>query len=174
MAKTRKNDPGAEHRRRQVAMLMITMTRPSARRIVDALSKLTPAVKSTKSTVHRDMVAIKDEWKEARNADMDVYVGSELERLNMAEERAWIAYNKSTAGGTRVGDPRFLKILLDVSKERRSLLGLDAPKGIDLTSGGKPVTFTVDIGAEPWTKPTLDEKTQAGLAKLEAGSGAGA
>lgn len=192
-----------ENRRRRVAVLLCTLARPSVRRIREALetSKNDPIVVG-KSTIDRDVKAIRNEWKKARLADMDIYIGAELEKLRLLEEEAWVGLHSSKVNAeentttTRQvpvlmedgeiqmhaevsthrritgqnTDPRFLRALVDIQRRRADLLGLDAPKGIDFTSGGATVKFTVDIGAGDWHAPDLTADDLAAADALEAAS----
>lgn len=202
----RTDDVKIEKRRHQVAILLSTMARPSVRRIQDALANLSEPIAVGKSTVDRDIRAIRDEWKVDRLADMDIVIGGELEKLKMIEERTWHALQRSmlptddvqtktrrvpvrnaegelevrdvvdTIVTHREGrlDPRLVRSLVEVQDRRAKLLGLDAPKGLDLTSGGKTLSFTVDIGAEDWQPPKLtggQKKLVKGLKKELNGEG---
>jgi hypothetical protein len=158
---------------------MATLHKPSIRRVTEALSKLDPPIKASKSTVHRDMVSVREEWKADRLRNADEIIGEELSKLSLMEEQAWAALAASrqptiktktvsrdvvvgdgrvvTQTTTtheqiqRVADPRQLRALTDILERRAKLLGLDAPKNIDLTSGGAALTFACDPGFGDWT-----------------------
>lgn len=188
-----------ENRRRRIAVLLCTLARPSVRRIREALAKSSDPITVGKSTIDRDIKAIRAEWREARMGDMDVYIGAELEKLRLLEEEAWAGLHNSkgslteTTTTTRqvpvlqadgeIGmhaeitiqrkeieqnvDPRFMRTLVDAQRRRADLLGLDAPKGLDVTSGGQAVKFTVDIGVDDWSPPELTEQDLAAAEALE-------
>ena len=198
MAKRRRatGDGRIEKRRQHVSVLLCTMARPSVRRVRDALTQLADPIEVGKSTVARDIDAIRREWKDARLDNMDEYVGEELEKLRLMEERAWHGMNAALRGSEEVTtktrvipirsadgdlemreitdrqvvhregklDPRILRNLVEIQDRRAKLLGLDAPKGIDLTSGGRTLSFTVDIGADEW-KPAELSKSQKQLVR---------
>jgi hypothetical protein len=195
----RTNDVKQEARRTKVAQLMATMRRPSARRIVAALAKLRDPIKTTKSTVHRDMVAIRSEWREARAKELDVVVGAELEKLAVEEEQCYAALQASTQPlveqktvttrhPVRVGndgevqyhertvvhhmerqrnaDPRYFRALVEIKRRRAEMLGLDAPKGVDLTSGGEAIPIECAPGFGDWQPPEHTAKQQAQIDDL--------
>lgn len=193
-------DGKIEKRRQHVSVLLCTMARPSVRRVREALTQLAEPIEVGKSTVARDIDAIRREWKDCRLDNMDEYVGEELEKLRLMEERAWHGMNaalrpyEETITKTRAVpvrnadgeleqrevtdrqvvrregrlDPRILRNLVEIQDRRAKLLGLDAPKGLDLTSGGRTLSFTVDIGAEDWETPKLSKEQKKLVSDLEA------
>jgi hypothetical protein len=98
-------------------------------------------------TITEDMKAIRAEWRAQRLANMDEAVAEQLAKLDLTEREAWEAYRRScknaeirkttkdALGRTheskelrgQAGDPRFLSIVQNAVKQRRELLGLDAP-----------------------------------------------
>ncbi len=193
----RKDEARIEHRRWQVAAILLTLHNPSVRRVSEALKQLPNPISVSKSTVHRDITVCREEWVAARFADMDEVIGTELAKLSLAEEQTWRALNKSAdpaiktftyireilVGGKiktltnthtesveRETDPRLLGALIDIFERRAKLLGLDAPKGIDLTSGGRTLAFSVDIGAPAWEPVVLPVRDRKRLKLLEAGA----
>jgi len=185
------NEVDREDRRTRVARLMVAMERPSVRRITQALED--QGVTVGKTTIHRDMKIIMEEWRADRTEVLDDIVAKELGKLAVVEQEAWTALQLSrqrfqsrtvivdaeNADGdnerpvritnrteARTADPRYMKIILDCAERRAKLLGLDQPGVLDLQAGhGGKVAFTLDIGA-----PTYEERpdvTEAGLAELE-------
>lgn len=77
------------------------------------------------STIQRDIKAIRSEWQEHRLAAMDQALAEDLERLGIAEKAIWPAVIK--------GDLLAIDRLLRIMERRAKLLGLDAPKRIDIT-----------------------------------------
>jgi hypothetical protein len=109
-----------ELRRRHLSTLLATMNHPSVRRLSDALANLDPPIIASKSTVQRDIDHCKAEWKAARLADMDVVIGQELARLQIAEEQLWIAARRSGRAVT-VTNVRSREVLVRVPGEDGTL-----------------------------------------------------
>jgi hypothetical protein len=184
-----------EKRRRQVSYLMATLHKPSIRRVTEALAGLDPPITASKSTVHRDMAVVRNEWKNDRLRNMDEVIGEELSKLSLMEEQAWhaLAQSKQPAvktktvtkevpfgddGGVmmsttttheqvqRVADPRQLRALTDILERRAKLLGLDQPKSLDLTSGGEAIPFTCDPGFGDWQPPEFTPEQKGDIETL--------
>jgi hypothetical protein len=84
-----RNNAAVEHRRRQVALIMLTMSAPSVRKVREALAKGPSPIAVSVGTVERDMQALRAEWKQERFRDMDEFMGQELAGLALAESSAW-------------------------------------------------------------------------------------
>lgn len=118
------------------------------------------------ASITKDIKAIHTEWKEDRLSDFDDMMQKELMRLDLVENQAWIAWEKSiedthqksikqTTGDlgertekaqkelTMLGNPRYLDIMLKCSQQRSELLGLNAAKKLDHTTNGKEIQGTV-------------------------------
>lgn len=124
-------------RREQVAALYLRGYRQ--RQIAEQL-------KTSQSTISKDLKALHQEWKESRLHSMDEAKAAELDRLAEVEREAWEAWEQSkkdavvyrtkdgkdgtekqTIRKGQVGDPRFLERVQQVINKRCELLGLDAP-----------------------------------------------
>lgn len=82
--------------------------------------------------------------------EMDAVRGGELEKLALAEQKVMI--------GVRAGNLKAVATLLDIQKRRARLLGLDAPKQVNLTgAGGRPL---LDVEAQQ--KFLLDQAADDG------------
>lgn len=101
----------------------------------------------SEATISRDMKAIEAAWEAAKIDDLSKAKRLELQKINQIEAEAWAAWEESkqpyetkiTTGQegkaaraqlkkqSRTGDPRYLLIAMECGKERRKLLGLDAP-----------------------------------------------
>ena len=97
----------------------LLLARKSQRQIADAIG-------ATKSTIARDAIAIRHEWQAQRIDAQETATAEELARLSAAEEAIW---PKIIAG-----DLLAIDRLLRIMERRAKLLGLDAPKRIDITS----------------------------------------
>jgi hypothetical protein len=112
------------------------------------------AVGIPRAHVAREISVIRQKWLASQIRDWDELKSVELMKIDNVESTAWEAYEQSrkqqhkkkyskTTGSegdsimvgiesTKVpGDPRFLQIILECGKQRRELLGLDAPKPPD-------------------------------------------
>lgn len=76
------------------------------------------------ATVHRDVVAIRIEWREHRLRALDEVAAEELQRLKAAEKAIWTNVVR--------GDLRALFGFLKIQERRAKLLGLDAPEQVDI------------------------------------------
>ena len=120
--------------------------------------------------VEKDLEAIRRKWEESQVVDFDRARNHELAKIDALEREAFEAWRKSQTGRhvesaksakggmhgntseestrheTSAGDPRFMTVVQWCINKRCELKGLDAPLAIDITSGGKPFVFTLDIG----------------------------
>jgi len=124
----------------------------------------------SQSTVSRDLSAIQKQWQEANSHDINERKSMELAKIDNLELEYWDAWKRSqedaelrtkkaveTNGETRkeaqeriegqVGNPAFLRGIEWCINKRCELLGLDAPKKTDFTSGGKEITI-VPLGVK--------------------------
>ena len=114
----------------------------------------------SRQTVGNDLVAARAEWKAARVRDVGDLVDQELAMIAHVARAHWVGWNRSTEGAgdtsssedgaadtspgggrqrpapPRPGDPRFLAGILACCNLRIRLLGLDAPREMDIHVGG--------------------------------------
>lgn len=119
----------------------------------------------SQSTVSRDLSYLQKEWAEARISDIDERKRMELAKIDILELEYWDAWRGSkrdsetetkTIRGdqsdekpkrieqakrieSQNGDPRYLVGVQWCIERRCGLLGLDAPKRTDVTSGNQPI-----------------------------------
>ncbi len=63
---------------------------------------------------------------------------------------------------TQVGDPRYLAGVMNCIERRCSILGIDAPKRQDITSGGQAIKgYTIAASPDDWDKPAQPEAEPA-------------
>lgn len=89
----RKNRPGETpsdvlERRTRVARLMATMDHPT-------LDAITERLGVPRTTVYRDMVWVKEQWKEDRLQAIDDFIARELKKIDLVEYEAWKAVAQS-------------------------------------------------------------------------------
>ena len=127
------------------------------------------------STVSRDLTVLQDDWKRAALMDLNEAKARELAKVDALEIEYWKAWENSlkdaevfitekvgTQKGTNMdkrgkevfrregqtGNPSFLAGIQWCINKRCEILGLDAPKSTDLTSGGdriRAIGLGVDI-----------------------------
>jgi len=143
-----------EARRLKVAELYLHGTR--------CLSQMARELGVDKAQISRDFKQIRKLWRERYIEDWDAAKHEELAKIAEIEQKAWLAWERSCKDGEtmevtgtsqggkgkpdkvkkrtkrQVGDPRYLAILLKCAEQRRAILGLDAPKKLDHTTGGQP------------------------------------
>lgn len=118
-------------------------------------------------TVSRDLKVIQGEWKEARIHDIDERKNIELAKIDNLELEYWEAWKRSCEDAEvmtvkkkgkivngneqtipveaqkrtegQSGDPRYLAGVQWCINKRCELLGLDAPKSLDVTSGNERI-----------------------------------
>ncbi len=124
------------------------------------LKGLTQAAISTEvgvgqPTVCSDLKHIQAEWRDSMVRDFDLAREIELQKIDRVEREAWAAWERSQKPDqsaqtyddpnnrrtrrtvrNRNGDPRYLEIVLRCSRERRELLGLDAPQRMEIEHHG--------------------------------------
>jgi len=116
----------------------------------------------SQQAVSRDLAAVQRDYERRHQEERDHLRAAELARLDVAEAAAWREWDRSREdavettsklvqaganaageGGTprvetgetrkgRLGDPRYLEIVIRCDERRSKLLGLDAPTEIDL------------------------------------------
>ena len=99
------------------------------RELVDTLNQENDYALSL-SNVKSDIGVLRREWSQYRHEEYNVHVGQELQKLRHAERDLWEQWNSSkSVGDEKVpADAVYMKLILDVSKVRMKLLGLEAPK----------------------------------------------
>ena len=127
-------------------------------------------------TAYRDLVACREEWRAARIGFTDRVVAEQLEKLDRYELEANESWERSKQPAksttiiedddgktkTRIerqessGDPRFLALAVDIVKQRRELLGTDAPKKTEST-----VNATVTYQHPPSRQEVADKVREA-------------
>lgn len=109
-------------------------------------SEIAKKLHMTASMVSYDMHVIIEEWRKKTAINIDQIKIKELDKIDHREKEAWEAWHKSkeevkkhtkiTRKGdvqtietieTKCGDPRYLEAIARCSKDRRELLGMDAP-----------------------------------------------
>lgn len=128
------------------------------------------------STVSQDLAKIRQYWLESAKLDMDAIKAKELAKLDALEMEYWRAWERSkgehtkrtrsyvegTAKGEKAegvpvtvtetveqtsGDPRFLAGIESCMQRRAKMLGLDAPKLLDVGVTPLKVVGGVDMDA---------------------------
>jgi hypothetical protein len=113
----------------------------------------------TQPTISHDLEKIQKAWREDSIRDFDLRREIELQKIDRVEREAWAAWERSqkpdqsaqTYDDTnnrrtrrtvrnRNGDPRYLDIVLKCGVARRELLGLDAPKRMEIETDGPTVS----------------------------------
>lgn len=117
-------------RREQVAGLMLGYS--SVRQIAEALG-IHP------STAYRDTLAVRLEWQKHRVQLVDAALAEDLKRLEAAEKAIWVKVLK--------GDLLAIDRMLRIMERRAKLLGLDAPKRVDITARIRQIA--IDAGLDP-------------------------
>ncbi|MFA5150268.1 MAG: ECF-type sigma factor [Candidatus Omnitrophota bacterium] len=118
----------------------------------------------SQSTVSKDLKLIQSEWAVARINDIDERKRIELAKIDNLELTYWDGWKRSQENAEvettklkgrdadkptdlektkrvegQVGDPRFLQGVANCIDKRCELLGLNAPKNVDVTSGGEKI-----------------------------------
>lgn len=132
-------------------------------------------------TVSRDIQLLIEEWKVERVYDINEAKARELAKVDNLELEYWEAWHRSQenaekevkkqkavpgkAKGASVinqeiqktsegqtGDPRFLSGVQWCIERRCLILGVDAPKKSDITSGGKAIKGYTVVSPDDWGK----------------------
>ena len=104
-----------QSRRRRVAELFLQGTRSQF--------ELGRQLQVHRSTISRDLRAIRTQWAEASIDDYSAAVAEELARITLLEQEAWRAWDRSKARGS-AGNPHFLRTVAWCIDCRAKLLGL--------------------------------------------------
>lgn len=98
------------------------------------------------------------EYQEGYERSMRDVKSTTVEELGVATDEAGMILGakvkqvKKTEG--QVGNPAFLAGVLSCIAKRCQILGLDEPKKLDVTSGGKPLKgYTIDANPDNWDEP---------------------
>ena len=124
----------------------------------------------TPKMVEKDLAALRKQWLASGIRDFDQGRAEELAKIDALEVEAFDAWRRSQEGKSvsakkvvegglhgivreeqdreesSPGDPRFLALVQWCINKRCEINGYDAPLALDLTSGGKPMVFTLDLG----------------------------
>ena len=135
MGRTPQEDVRIEHRRTQVTELYLKGWTQAA---------IAKKLGVSQATISSDLKAMRKVWRDSGIRNFDEAIGEQLEKLQLLRREMWAEWERSkksveTARITqkngekraektireRSGDPRFLRIVLDIDKEISNLLGLD-------------------------------------------------
>jgi hypothetical protein len=138
-------EPSARVALRRVEVARRYLQKESIRQIAEAIG-------GKPTTIHNDLVAIMEEWRQSAIRSFDDAVAEELARINLLELTYWQAWGESR--GERVvttteksirqggkasirsehmaGNPAFLAGVQWCMDRRIKLLGLDAPTKVDM------------------------------------------
>lgn len=114
------------------------------------------------ATVSRDLAELRKEWLDRSINHIDQKKAEELAKIDRLEVEYWNAWKRSQENAETIidkdtpkghvyerrvtgqsGNPSFLDGVMECIKKRCEILGLDAPKKADLTSGDEPIRFVV-------------------------------
>lgn len=164
-APDKKQPTEMERLAQRAAIGRMHLRRIPAKDIAEALS-LSPSV------VNKEIKRLKDWFKEQSEAQAKVMRENELAHLRLVRDEAWIAWEESQRdfkasektirmrGGTageasgvnkertekRIGDPRFLVLVVKTTSEIMDTYGLKLPRKVALTNpdGDGPQTIKID------------------------------
>jgi hypothetical protein len=121
MAKKQCRNVKLEERRKKVAELYIrSMTEEQ---VADKLG-------CSRSTIHRDIQAVRAEWRAEMLESVGDAIAVELSRIEEARREAWAAWEESVKKGKR--NSRFLTVVLECGDRIAKLLGLNEAEKIQI------------------------------------------
>lgn len=131
---TAQQDAIIAHRRMLVGRLAVRHV--TMREIVRALAEQGHVNPDTQhpwalDTIHKDILALKAEWRAAAAASMEEAQAAVLAEIRELRREAWTA--------------RLFETVLRAIKQETDLLGLDAPKPIDLTVRVRALAAALDM-----------------------------
>lgn len=104
-----------------------------------------------KTTLSRDWQAVGEQFRAKAVEEYGEYREIQLQRLEGLLEKLYPDVDRP---GIKLGTVDRVLAILD---REAKLLGLDAPKRQDITSGDKPIEFTLNIGALASDDPAADD-----------------
>lgn len=118
-------------RRRQVASLVLRGL--TQREVEEALKRqrfLNPFTHKAFSlgTINGDIKALQEQWRQEAQADIETHQARIWAELQEVKRAAW--------------GKKDLRSVLQALKQETELLGVNAPQGLDLTTGRQPIKFT--------------------------------
>ncbi len=142
-------------------------------------------------TVFRDIERLRREWLESTVVDFDQAVGDQLAKIDLIEQQAWAAWERSQTdkrvrtaetggkGGDKTklqevgqcGDASYLNVITKCVEQRNKLLGLEAPQRQELSGpGGGPIR----VGPEQISDDELLAIARRGETNIPGTGGVGA
>lgn len=113
----------------------------------------------SRATVSRDLKSLHKGWLKASLIDFNQAKANELGKLDHLEREHWnawiLSWEHPPEGG---GDPRFLAGVQKCIERRCKILGFDAPQGVDVTSGGRPVKAYAVFAVSPDVWPGREQE----------------
>ncbi len=79
------------------------------------------------ATIHRDIVALREQWLAESLADIQSHKSGVLAELTEVKRAGWVEAD--------------LNVVLRALSQQAKLLGLNEPEGVDLSSGGEAIRF---------------------------------
>jgi Putative ATPase subunit of terminase (gpP-like) len=139
-------------------------------------------------TISTDLKAVRKEWRASMIRDFDLQREEELKKLRLVETEAWGGYERSQKPHqearvkendqskavktmkSRIGDPRFLDIVLKCTSARRALLDLDLGKAIvEVHNSGVPSADLAELRRRMLHEPDFIEYCQRRAADADTG-----
>lgn len=123
--KRKKANKANELARRREYVARYALMGLTQREIADALAALDPPMVVNQSTVNRDLKALRDEWRSNAAEHIDKLKAKESERMDLVMREAFLEWKASKDG-------RLLNTVIQASKRKAALLGIDKPKKVDV------------------------------------------
>ena len=123
---------------------------------VTSQSEIANKVGCTQCTVSRDLKVIQQKWEEETIDNIDFIKKREIEKLSCLENTYWNSFEVSlkrtvlSKEGVQIevetpGDPRFLTGILNCIDKRMKLLGLEAPKKLNVKTETNPDELVLNV-----------------------------
>ena len=134
---------------------------------ITSQNEIAKMVGCTQCTVSRDLKVIQQKWEEETIDNIDFIKKREIEKLSCLENTYWKSFEKSlkrtilSKEGVQIevqapGDPRFLSGVLNCIDKRMKLLGLEAPKKLNI----KDETDSEDVLVLRVSKKELNDRVK--------------
>jgi hypothetical protein len=122
--------------------------------------------KISRQMVSYTLLKLAKSWEEAAAESLRATRAKAFRKLDLTEAEAWAAWDRSR-GGKEVGNPAFLKTILDVHDRRARLAGLDVQRTEISGPNGSPVQLEAASPLAPLTDKDKVELLRRHLARLE-------
>ena len=92
------------------------------------IADIAPELGISVAQVYVDLQIIREQWAASAILNLNEAKNRELARIDLIEKELWVDFYQSReTSNPKLGDPQYMRLALDCTKQRRAILGVDQP-----------------------------------------------